>query len=305
MKLLQKDTRSKILLGQDGNSLVFLVVINVILFIVFGFVKVLYLVNDSTEDVFRAQVFSWLSVPAQPSVFATRPWTLITYMVSHFGVWDLFSSMAWLWCFGHIFQRVTGNRRLIPVYLYGGFGAAIVFLLVVNLIPAIRVNINSIYPLLGAGPAVMAVAVAATTMVPNYRIFPMISFPLWALTAVFAILRIGTVGPGNYSHAIALIAGGLIGFLFALQLQRGNDLGQWMSDFVNWLDGLFNPNKKGYNYSPKNELFYKANQKPFEKTPHVTQQRVDHLLDKINSVGYHSLSEEEKAFLKKASREEL
>ena len=292
-------------MGQDGNSLVFLFVTNIILFIVFGFVKVLYLVNDSTEDAFRAQVFSWLSVPAQPSVFATRPWTLITYMFSHFGVWDLFSSMAWLWCFGHILQTIAGNRRLVPVYLYGGFAAAVVFLLAVNLIPALRVNVNSVYPLLGGGAAVMAIAIAATTLVPNYRIFPMINFPLWALTAVFGIIRIGSVGSGGYGQAIALMAGGLMGFVFAFQLQKGNDWGQWMSDVVNWFENLFNPYKKNYSYSPKEELFYKANQKPFEKTPHVTQQRVDDLLDKINGLGYHSLTDEEKAFLKKASREEL
>ena len=305
MTLLQRNIRNKITLGQDGNSLVFLFVTNIILFIVFGFVKVLYLVNDSTEDAFRAQVFSWLSVPAQPSVFATRPWTLITYMFSHFGIWDLFSSMAWLWCFGHILQTISGNRRLVPVYLYGGFAAAVVFLLAVNLIPALRVNVNSVYPLLGGGPAVMAIAIAATTLVPNYRIFPMINFPLWALTAVFGIIRIGSVGPGGYGQAIALMAGGLMGFVFAFQLQKGNDWGQWMSDVVNWFENLFNPYKKNYNYSPKEELFYKANQKPFEKTPHVTQQRVDDLLDKINGLGYHSLTDEEKAFLKNASREEL
>ena len=305
MTLLQRNIRNKITLGQDGNSLVFLFVTNIILFIVFGFVKVLYLVNDSTEDAFRAQVFSWLSVPAQPSVFATRPWTLITYMFSHFGIWDLFSSMAWLWCFGHILQTISGNRRLVPVYLYGGFAAAVVFLLAVNLIPAMRVNVNSVYPLLGGGPAVMAIAIAATTLVPNYRIFPMINFPLWALTAVFGIIRIGSVGPGGYGQAIALMAGGLMGFVFAFQLQKGNDWGQWMSDVVNWFENLFNPYKKNYNYSPKEELFYKSKQKPFEKKPHVTQQRVDDLLDKINGLGYHSLTDEEKAFLKKASREEL
>ena len=210
-----------------------------------------------------------------------------------------------LWCFGHILQTIAGNRRLVPVYLYGGFAAAVVFLLTVNLIPALRVNVNSVYPLLGGGPAVMAIAIAATTLVPNYRIFPMINFPLWALTAVFGIIRIGSVGPGGYGQAIALLAGGLMGFVFAFQLQKGNDWGQWMSDVVNWFENLFNPYKKNYSYSPKEELFYKANQKPFEKTPHVTQQRVDDLLDKINGLGYHSLTDEEKAFLKKASHEEL
>ena len=70
MNLLQQHTKRKISLGQDGNSLVLLIVINVIVFIILSFTKILYLVNDSTEDVFKAQVLSWISVPAQPAVFA-------------------------------------------------------------------------------------------------------------------------------------------------------------------------------------------------------------------------------------------
>ena len=51
---------------------------------------------------------------------------------------------------------------------------------------------------MGAGPALMALAVAATTMAPRYRLFPMINIPLWVLTAVFVLIRIGTVGSGNF-----------------------------------------------------------------------------------------------------------
>ena len=305
MNILQQGSRKKILLGQDGNSLVFLLAINVILYIILSFTKVVYLLNNSTEDAFRAQVFSWITVPAAPTVFSSRPWSLLTYMFAHFSFWDLFSSMGWLWAFGFILQSLTGNRRLIPVYLYGGLLGSIAFLLSVNLIPAIRVNINSVYPLMGGGPAVMAVAIATTTLSPNYRIFPMLKLPLWGLTLFFVLIRLTTVGPGNFGQAIALLAGGLIGYIFAWQLQKGNDWGQWMSDVVNWADNLLNPNKKVYNFSPKDQLFYKATQEPFQKTPHVTQQRVDDLLDKINSRGYHSLTEEEKDFLKKASSEEL
>ena len=226
-------------------------------------------------------------------------------MFAHFDFWDLFSSMCWLWAFGYILQNLTGNKKLIPVYVYGGLAGSITFFLLSNLVPAIRANLNSVYPLMGAGSAVMAVAIATTTLAPHYSIFPQLKFPLWAMTLVFVIIRVGTIGAGNYGHVAALAAGGGIGFLFAWQLQKGNDWGQWMSDMVNWMNDLFNPNKKSKVFSPKDEFFYKSNQKPFEKIPHVTQQRVDDLLDKINSKGYYSLTEEEKSFLKKASKEEL
>jgi hypothetical protein len=52
-------------------------------------------------------------------------------------------------------------------------------------------------------------------------------------------------------------------------------------------------------------LFYKSNTRPFTKTPNLTQQRIDEILDKIGQKGYHALSEEEKELLKRAGEEEL
>jgi membrane associated rhomboid family serine protease len=305
MSLLRQNNRKKILLGQDGNSLFLLIVINVIIFIFLSFIKIVYLVNNSTEGVFQAQVINMLSLPGPPQVFATRPWTLISYMFTHIGIWELISSMLWLWGFGYIFQDLTGNRKLIPVYLYGGLAGSVFFLLTVNLIPALKENVNSVFPLSGAGPSLMAIAIATTALAPRYRIFPMINIPLWVLTALFVLFRLGTVGSGNFGYAAALVAGGLMGYVFVWQFQKGNDWGQWMSDVVNWIDDLFNPKKKHVQETPSKQLFYKSTQKPFKKTPHVTQQRIDDLLDKINNKGYHALTEEEKDFLKKASREEF
>ena len=305
MSLLQQNNRKKILLGQDGNSLVLLIIVNIIIFIILSFIKVVYLTNNSTESAFEGQVLNLLSLPAQPQVFATRPWSLISYIFVHNGIWELITSMLWLWGFGYILQDLTGNKKLIPVYLYGGLAGSVFFLLTVNLIPALRENINSVFPLSGAGPAIMAVAIATTALAPRYRIFPMLNIPLWVLTALFVLFRVGTAGQGNPGYVVALIAGGLMGLIFVWQLQKGNDWGQWMSDCVNWTNDLFNPKKKHVQEAPSKQLFYKSNQKPFKKTPHVTQQRIDDLLDKINHKGYHALSEEEKDFLKKASREEL
>ncbi len=307
MGVLEQNSRKKLLLGQDGNTLILLLVVNAILFAAVTFFKIVYLVNGSTDLTFQTEVLPYFSVPADASVFITRPWTLFTYMFTQNGVWPLITSMLWLWCFGFILQDLTGNKKLIPIYLYGGFVGALFFLITINVIPTLRENASQIPSLLGAGPAIMAVAIAATTLSPKYKIFPMISggIPLWILTAIFVLINFATIGSANAGYAIAQLAAGTIGFVFIWQMQLGNDWSLWMVNLVNWVDDLFRPEKKYKRKSEKQKLFYKAQQKPFIKTPHVTQQRIDELLDKINQKGYNHLTEEEKDFLKKASSEEL
>ncbi|TAD93729.1 MAG: rhomboid family intramembrane serine protease, partial [Bacteroidetes bacterium] len=70
---------------------------------------------------------------------------------------------------------------------------------------------------------------------------------------------------------------------------------------------LFEPKANApKNANAKQQVFYQqGQQKPFKKTSHLTQQRVDELLDKINQKGYHFLSDEEKAYLKRAAKEEM
>lgn len=305
MNLLQRNSRRKTVIGKDGTALFFLIIFNVVLYVILTFIDVLFLLNNSTEDVFKAQILSWFSLAAQPAVFSARPWTLVTFMFTHFGFWDLFSAMTWLFGFGYIMKELTGNKLLGPVYLYGGFIGGIVFLLTTNLVPSISENVNSVYPLIGSGPATMALAVAVTTLSPEYRIFPMIKLPLWAVTIVFSIIKIGSIGYSNIGHIAATVGGGLMGYFFIWQLNTGNDIGQWMHDLFNWTNNLFNPEKKQNQPLNKDRLYYKATATPFEKKPHITQKRVDDLLDKINMHGYETLTDEEKAFLKKASREGL
>jgi hypothetical protein len=76
-------------------------------------------------------------------------------------------------------------------------------------------------------------------------------------------------------------------------------MGNWLTRTAVWVDNLFNPEKK----HEKKELFYNTTRKPYEKAHHFSQQKLDEILDKINEQGYHFLTEEEKDFLKKASKE--
>ncbi|MDZ4071572.1 MAG: rhomboid family intramembrane serine protease [Sediminibacterium sp.] len=297
----------KILLGQDNNALVFLFAVNALMFVIVNFIKIVYYLSEIPDEFFYRQVLNWLSLPPQTDTLLTRPWTFISTMITHHSIWQLISSMLWLWCFGYILQDLAGNNKLIPIYIYGGITGSVFFVLMNNMVPVLANQVGTAAPLLGAGSAVMAIAVATTTLAPDYRIFPLINggIPLWVITLIFVAIDFATLAGSNAGIGAGHLAAGVVGYLFIRQLRRGNDWGAWMNRFADWLDDLFNPEKKHQQKTSSERHFYKAEAKPFDRKPNLTQQRLDEILDKINQQGYQFLTDEEKEFLKKASKEDL
>lgn len=303
-----KDYQKRIpLLGAENNALTWLVIINISVFVILNFIKIVYHFSEIPIELYSNQILDWFSLPASIEKLSSRPWVVVLYMFSHLEVWGLISSLLWLWAFGYILQDLTGNTKLFPIYLYGGFVGAVFFLLSNNLFAVYARHLDTIAPMLGGSAAVMAIAVATTTLAPDYRIFPLINggIPLWVLTVLFVAIDFATIASASGSIAIAHLAGGGMGFLYIKQLGKGNDLGSWMLAFMDWIDSLFNPEKKNFSKHQKDKIFYKTSEPTFKKTPNITQKKLDDILDKINQEGYHMLTDEEKTFLKKASKEEL
>ena len=281
------------------------------MFVMLFFIKAMFYLRYDPGQVsahFNQSVMSWFSLPPQLSTLATRPWTLITHMFVHDDLWIVFGNMLWLWVFGYILQDLTGNRKIFPVFLYGAVAGAIGFLISYNISPGLHAQ-SQIGPLLGASAGIMAIAAAVTTIAPGFRIFPMLNggIPIWILTAVYFIIDIVSIPVSNYCMYVAHATGAAVGYLFIFSFRRGYDWGSWLNNFFDWVNDLFNPDKpkKGKGKPVKQELFYKSDKAPFKKTPNVTSQRVDEILDKINQKGYNSLTEEEKELLHRASKEDL
>ena len=224
----------------------------------------------------------------------------------HDGVFHLLGNLLWLWAFGYILQDLAGNRKLIPIFLYGGFAGALVYILSFNLFPVFAQSVN-VSTLEGASAGVMAVAIATTTLAPDYRIFPMINggISLWVLTVIFVIIDFASIPGTNGGGHIAHLAGAATGFLFVLQLRKGRDYSTWMNSFFDWSANLFNPEKKSWKKTARKDLYYNTRgTQPFKKVPNITQKRIDDILDKINQQGYRFLTEEEKDILKRAAEAE-
>lgn len=293
-------------LGQDGNALVMLIIILAIVFCIFKFILVVYFFSDLNPAAFYKNIFDWFRLPADINKLMSRPWTVFTYMFMHDEPLHLLGNVLWLWAFGYILQDLTGNNKLIPIFIYGGLAGAVIFVLSYNLIPRL-IPVGPTATIEGASAGVMAIAIATTTLAPDYRIFPMINggIPLWVLTVLFVIIDFAMIPVNNTGGHLAHLAGAATGFVFVYQLRRGRDGSVWMNNFYSWISNLFNPDKKHWKKTARKELYYESKgAQPYKKIPNVTQKRIDEILDKINQQGYRFLTDEEKDILKRASEDE-
>ena len=292
---------SKFSLGDDNNALMGLIAINSIIFVSLGLIQVIYMMTGSNGTVFSYEILRWVILPAKLTTLSFMPWAVFSYMFVHTGFFYTLVTMLWLWAFGSILQTVAGNRKIIPVYIYGGIVGALFFIATSYAIPVLRDGIEY-STMFGGNASIMAIAFAATAVAPRYKLFPMLNggIPLWVLTVIYVLIDIS--GGGGMAVHLAHLGGGLAGYIFILFLNRGYDGGNWMNELYSWFMNLFNPDKKKLvEQKTRQKLFYNTHgKKPFVKKPIITQQTIDEILDKINQKGYDYLSEEEKSILQKA-----
>lgn len=308
MSYYQQENRSKLGIGQDGNGLTMLIAVQLVAFVLLAFIKVIYYFTYGKEGVgvYHEQILNWVALPAHLPTLLTRPWTIISHFFVHDSVWHILANMLWLWAFGYILQDLTGNRKVIPIFLYGAFAGAVAYLLAFNLIPTLGEHLEKSRAL-GASAGVMAIAIAATALAPRYKIFPFVmgGIPLWVLTTIFVIIDLATIPYNNAGGHIAHLGGAAMGLVFVSMLRRGVDWSDWMNNVFDWMTNLFNPDKPKKGKSVKRQLFYKTKVPPYKKSSNVTQQRIDEILDKISQKGYGSLTPDEKEVLRRASKEDL
>ena len=204
--------KRKISMGADGNALIILISINLIFFITVWFLQIIYYIIQSPSGSFESDVLPWFIMPAKLSALAHKPWTVFTYMFVHMRVLTVITNLLWLWAFGSILQSITGNRKVIPVYVYGGIAGAVAFVAANYLIPQLKTGIDISF-IHGANAATMAIAVATTALAPDYRFFKMLNggIPIWVLTLLYVIIDFAGVSGASAAYNISHLAGAFIG----------------------------------------------------------------------------------------------
>ena len=217
--------------SKPDNGLIQIIVINIIVFVLINLFRVILTLAGSTET--YVWIVENLALPSDFQTFILKPWTLISYFFTHEGFFHILFNMLFLYWFGKIVHDLLGNNKLVNLYVLGGIIGGITYMLAYNLIPFYHDRVNQSI-LIGASAGVFAVVVGAATYFPNYSLFLLFLGPIRIkYIAIFYVLlsffRIdGTNAGGDLAH----LGGAAIGFIYILQLKKGNDIGTPITKFI-------------------------------------------------------------------------
>jgi len=280
---------------QFGNatSLYRLMAINIGVFLFFTLIRTflfLFQVNDSWLDM----VINKLSLPSDFGTLITQPWSLITYMFLHEGVMHIVFNMLVFYWMGKLLTEYLGNDKLWTTYLLGGLTGGLIYILAFNLFPAFE-TIGQASRLLGASAGVIAILIAAATLLPDYRVHLMIfgEVKLKYVAIASILLYAISIPYGNAGGHIAHLGGALFGFTMIKLLRNGNDITTWLAKLGNRNKSKSNLRVVSRSNSVSDEAFFESRKN--------SQENIDRILDKINRSGFDSLTGDEKEFLYKAS----
>jgi len=148
----------------------------------------------------------------QPASFLTRPWTLVTNLFIHGGIWHILANMITLYFFGSYLSRLIGVKKFLLVYFSGGILGNIFYFL----LPPSPFSIA-----IGASGAIFALAGVLVVMMPNLKVllYFIVPLPLWVVVLVFFVLWSFIPGVAWQAHLGGLVLGLVAGYIFRRRMR--------------------------------------------------------------------------------------
>ena len=275
-----------------GNILTKLIYINVGIFVLIRLLSVFLLLFNLSS----ISSLQYLQCPSSPELFLHRPWTIVTYMFTHFDFLHILFNMLWLYWFGKLFLTFWGERQLGGLYVWGGIAGAILFMLSYNIFPYFDATRDSAGAI-GASASVMAIVFAVCTYLPNHKVYIFLLGPIKLIyLALFtACIDFFSIQFDNAGGHIAHLGGALFGWLFIKGLQHNKDFSAGITYLLQLFVKLFSSKKKV-------RVTYKKqasdmNDQEYNLYKKQQQETINTILDKISKSGYESLTREEKEIL--------
>lgn len=279
---------------RQSNVLSKLIYINVGLF-VFIRLAVVFLTLFNIDG---SGLLLYLEVPSSPGLLLVRPWTIITYMFTHYEFLHILFNMLWLYWFGKLFLLFFNARQLVGLYILGGIAGALFFMLAYNIFPYFS-DIASGSFLMGASASVMAIVFAVSFYQKNYEIGLLFigRVKLIYLALFTLIIDVLAVTSDNAGGHLAHVGGAVLGICFAFWIKNGTDLTNPLNRLIDW---IVNIGKR----KPTMNVTYTKRGTDYDYNARKKQESddLDKILDKLRRSGYESLSAEEKRKLFDASK---
>lgn len=277
-----------------SNILTKLIYINVGAFIIIRLTAVFFVLFN----VEGFPLLNYLHMPSSPMALLYKPWTILTYMFTHYDFLHILFNMLWLYWFGNIFLQFFTPRQLGGIYILGGIAGAILFLVAYNIFPYFQtVAANS--ALIGASASVMAIVFAVSFYRKEYEINLLLigRVKLIYLALFTLLLDMLAITSSNAGGHIAHIGGALFGIWFAARMKVGKDLTAPLNRTIDRIVNIRKPKSKMRVTYKRTETDYDYNARKHQESTDL-----DAILDKLKRSGYESLSAEEKKRLFDASK---
>ncbi|MGQ0714470.1 MAG: rhomboid family intramembrane serine protease [Gemmatimonadaceae bacterium] len=223
----------------------------------------------------------WLILALRPRLVLMQPWTPITYMFVHAGLWHLFFNMLTLYFFGPRVEERLGSQRFIRLYLLSGLGGAALSFLT----PTVAI--------VGASGATFGVFLAFARFWPRDRIFiwgiiPVEARILVLITTLYSLWG-GTGSMGGSIAHWAHLGGYAAAFLYLHWLDRRSDRRRFQKRMEDATFGKRAP--VATTASPDFDAIKR------DGLHALTLEELDRLRSKVNAEGAGALTPDERAFL--------
>lgn len=237
-------------------------------------------------------VKEWLCVPASPEKLVTRPWTVVTYMLTQFDFFHLLFNMLWLYWFGILLPWTHRSRFILWLYAGGGILGAVFFIAASALFPS--TTVEGAY-LCGSSASVLSVMTGVGILSGKRKInlFLIGEVKIKWVCLAFMVLTFTGLGGGNTGLQSAHFGGVIFGAIYLTSY-------------------LISMTKKAIvSFPPKEKKTVKTRRNVHRDGDAVARaaggrlsdhSRLDILLEKIRQSGYSSLTTGERNELNEISR---
>ncbi|MGB1282198.1 MAG: rhomboid family intramembrane serine protease [Schleiferiaceae bacterium] len=292
----------------QGDYLTRLLYLNISVFLLFALTNAFTSLFTGNFGLIPNLADDLLALPSDPLRLLLRPWTILTYMFTHFGFRHILFNMIVLYFSGKILMEYLGEKRMLALYIYGGIGGGLLYIILYNLSPILGQG-----SMVGASAGCIAVLVAGALYMPQMpvRLWGIFEIKYWMLAAGIVTLDVLNLTGSNAGGHIAHLGGAIVAFFFIRSMRRGHEWNVYLFQIIDAVRNmLFRPKSKkkrrGFSFGESSYVKYEEVKKPKGSSSKSSQDtaKMDAILDKIKEKGYDSLSKEEKAYLFKISNEE-